>query len=709
MRNRIFSLLAIILCGIFLLGGLLIVDAVDISKKPESVVENNGDKDTIPKVSGTTYYVDAAAELGNDGLSQENALKTLDEVNALKLEPGDQVLFKRDCKWNGGLVIQASGTEKAPISFDAYGEGANLPVLNGNGQVNATISGVDVSYITIQNLEIMNTSDRLNYLRGIFINALNENVVGIKILNNYVHDVESNYIRATMRELYNVGNAYQDYHWQGGIIVRAGGYAVPEEKVILDDILVEGNRVEEVAVDGIVVGSVTKNWEKSTNVIIRNNYVKRAAGDGILLFSAYGGLIEGNTCEKNGWSGNIDFDTGERNFVGIFLIYCTKTTIQYNEVFEQYPCADDGQAFDADDTCVDTLIQYNYSHDNYNGFLLLFNMNNNGHAVVRYNVSQNDGGPFVTFSCKDSNYPMVATAEIYNNTCYTSKQITEMIEIAPNKDMRNAVNKRLVLEVENNIFCNKGTKNLSVLNNDTYYAYMTFSNNCWYGFSERTLPKNEPNQIIGDPMLCYPGSASVGFDTAFGYKLLNDSPCLSVGKEIYNDGGLDFYGNQVADVMNIGAYVGEGVKKPSGVNLALGQSVEMSSLNAIAMLRNATLVKVTDGSGAESVSTQPTDDANAETWYEVELGDDYDVKKVVLKTAEDTSLFPMSFTVEVWDGTAWKEVASKKDIDNPEANSSVELKFKAATGSKVRINVTEMRENSAGKYAAELAEIEVYE
>ena len=705
MKSNILKLSAIILCGVFLLGGLLMVDAVDVSKKKETKVEHSND---IPKVSGKTYYVDAAAELGNDGLSQENALKTLDEVNALQLEPGDQVLFKRDCKWNGALVIQTSGTENAPISFDAYGEGENAPVLDANGRLSATISGVDVSYITIQNLEIMNTGDESVYLRGIFFNALNDNVVGIKILNNYVHDVKSNYHWANGgRGFYNVGSAYQDYHWQGGIIVRAGGYAVPEGKVIVDDILVEGNRVEEVAVDGIVVGSITKSWEKSTNVIIRDNYVKRAAGDGILLFSAYGGLIEGNTCEKNGWAGDIEM--GDHNFVGIFIIYCTKTVIQYNEVFEQYPCVADGQAIDADDTCVDTLVQYNYSHDNYNGFLLLFNLDNNGHAVVRYNVSQNDGGPFVTFSCKDSAYPMVATAEIYNNTCYTSKQITEMIEIAPNVDMRNAENKRLVLEIENNIFCNKGNANLSVLNNDTYYSYMTFSNNCWYGFSKRTLPKNEPGQIEGDPMLCYPGSGTVGFDTAFGYKLLKDSPCLSAGKNIYNDGELDFYGNKVGEAINIGAYIGEGVKKPAGVNLALSQPVTMSATNAIAMLRNATLVKVVDGSDAENVGTKPTDDAKAETWFEVDLGDSYKVKKVVLKTAEDTSLFPKNFVIEVWDGSAWKEVANEKNADIPEANGSVEFKFKATSGSKVRINVTEMRENSEGKFSAELAEIEVYE
>lgn len=706
MRDKWKIGIIIVLAIIFLVGGGLMLGAVEL-QSAKTLGEKDKEGWKIPETSGTTYYVDAAAEEGNDGLTPETALKTLVEVNELELKPGDQVLFKRDCKWNGALVVSASGTEDAPIAFDAYGDGENAPVLNAHGQSPATISGTDVSYIEVRNLEILNEGDRSTYLRGIFFNALNEDVAGIKILNNYVHDVNSCNYAASLRDFYNVGSAYQDYHWQGGIVIRAGGYAVPEGKVIVKDILVEGNHVEEVAVDGIVVGSITKSWNKSTGVVIRDNYVKRAAGDGILLFSSEGGIIEGNTCDKNGWAAT---EPGfKHNFVGIFIIYCDKTLIQYNEVSNQYPCEDDGQAFDADDTCTDTLIQYNYSHDNANGFLLLFNMDNNGHAVVRYNISQNDGGPFLTFSCKDSNYPMVATAELYNNTCYTTKPITEMIEIAPNVDMRNAESKRLVLEIENNIFYNKGTDNLPALNNDTYEAYMTFSNNCWYGFSERKLPQHEKNQMIEDPMLCYAGSATTGLDSAFGYKLLKDSPCLGAGKDIYNNGGLDYYGTTLADNVNIGAYFGEGTKKPEGVNLALGQPTAISEVDAIAMLRDVTLTKVTDGDAGEVAGILPVEDKNAEGWFEVDLEDDYKVKKVILKAGEDASLFPKHFDIEVWDGKEWKKASSEKVDKIPDSNETVEFKFGAVKGNKVRIRMTEMRENSKGKFTAQISEFEVYE
>lgn len=703
MKNPIMKICVIILCGLFSLGGLIAISSVGVNETFTSSGKGTGD---IPKTTGVTYYVDAAAEEGNSGLSPKKALKTLEEVNQLKLEPGDQVLFKRGCKWNGGLLIGYSGTKEEPISYDVYGEGSQAPILDAGGMVTATIRGEDVSFINIRNLEIMNTCDGEMGLRGISITAIKQDVEGIRITNNYVHDVESANVSYVKRGGYNVGHAYQDYHWNGGIVVRAGGYAVRnEEHKILKDILVENNLVERTYVEGIIVGSL-KDWEKSRDIVVRNNEVYDCGGEGVSVFASDGVLIEGNICGGNGRIGEEVYD---HNFVGIMVIYTENAIIQYNEVYNQTPCVDDGQAFDADDSCKNIVIQYNYSHDNSNGFLLLFNYNYNGHSIVRYNISQNDNGPFVTVACKDSNNPMVATSEIYNNTCFTNRPITEMIEIAPNKDMKEAQSKRLVLEIENNIFCSVGVKNLGVLNNETYYDYMEFNNNCWFGFSERTLPANEEGQIVGDPKLTYAGSAEKGFDSVFGYKLLKDSPCLNAGKDIYNNGGLDFYGSEIGATVNIGAYMGEAAKLPKGINIALNQTTDMSSMQAIAMLKKTELSKLVDGNVDSNVSTKLASDSNEEAWYEVELNDEYDLTKVVLKTGEDTSLFPKDFVIEIWNGTEWKQVVEKDDYKIPESNAALEFKFKETTGTKVRIRVTEMHESADGKYAAELSEIEVYQ
>lgn len=78
--------------------------------------------------SPATFYVDALA--GDDravGTSPEQAWKSLIQVNAAKLIPGDQVLFRRGGLWRGQLRPQ-SGTVGKRIRYSAYGEGEK-PVL----------------------------------------------------------------------------------------------------------------------------------------------------------------------------------------------------------------------------------------------------------------------------------------------------------------------------------------------------------------------------------------------------------------------------------------------------------------------------------------------------------------------------------------------------------------------------------------------------
>ena len=73
--------------------------------------------------SGTTYYVDA--NNGNDansGTSPEQAWKSLTKVTATTFQPGDEILLKSGCVWNGEwLWPKGSGTEQAPIRIDKYG------------------------------------------------------------------------------------------------------------------------------------------------------------------------------------------------------------------------------------------------------------------------------------------------------------------------------------------------------------------------------------------------------------------------------------------------------------------------------------------------------------------------------------------------------------------------------------------------------------
>lgn len=82
---------------------------------------------SLTQVSALTYYVDCAAgNDGNAGTPAGQAWKTLAKANSASLNPGDKLLFKRGCTWQGTLQARWNGTAAARITIGAYGSG-NLP------------------------------------------------------------------------------------------------------------------------------------------------------------------------------------------------------------------------------------------------------------------------------------------------------------------------------------------------------------------------------------------------------------------------------------------------------------------------------------------------------------------------------------------------------------------------------------------------------
>jgi hypothetical protein len=80
----------------------------------------------------TTYYVAASGSDTNSGTSGSSPWQTVAKVNASTFLPGDSILFNRGDAWYGtSLVAPSSGSSGSPITFGAYGSGAN-PIIKGS-------------------------------------------------------------------------------------------------------------------------------------------------------------------------------------------------------------------------------------------------------------------------------------------------------------------------------------------------------------------------------------------------------------------------------------------------------------------------------------------------------------------------------------------------------------------------------------------------
>lgn len=69
------------------------------------------------KPTGTIYYVSAEGDDQNDGLSPKTAIRTLNKMNSLDLQPSDGVMFRRGDMWRGRIYT------KAGVTYSAYGRG----------------------------------------------------------------------------------------------------------------------------------------------------------------------------------------------------------------------------------------------------------------------------------------------------------------------------------------------------------------------------------------------------------------------------------------------------------------------------------------------------------------------------------------------------------------------------------------------------------
>jgi len=134
----------------------------------------------------TTYYVAAAGSDSNSGTSSASPWQTITKVNGSTFSAGDSVLFNRGDVWYASsLVVPSSGASGSPITFGAYGSGAN-PIIK--GATNLSTSGFTLAPNTLTTIfqrpslgTSATDSATINYRQSIPVGEISNPAVEISI------------------------------------------------------------------------------------------------------------------------------------------------------------------------------------------------------------------------------------------------------------------------------------------------------------------------------------------------------------------------------------------------------------------------------------------------------------------------------------------------------------------------------------------------
>jgi hypothetical protein len=347
----------------------------------------------IPLVArpNTTYYVSPEGSDKNAGTSQLAPWQTITRVNHVDFRPGDRILFQGGATFPGNLEFdtQDIGLVTAPITVGSYGTGR--ATINAGAGIGIDV--VNASYFTINNLTLVGSGYATNNGDGIrFVsNVLGGSIDGINVDNVDV-----------------AGFGHVGIHFLG--LNNSGDFT----NVNVYSASSHDNGMGGVGVDGqgnggnIYIGHVTAYHNAGTG------YVE--SGYGILVIGCTDVVIERCLAYDNGWLPGNNGATG-----GIEAIGDSLALVQYNESYGNLPGQSDGDGVILDDT-FNSIMQYNYSHDNGGAGLFLFAedaqtcVNN----VVRYNISQNDARTQGTDYSGLFIGQAVSNADIYGNTVFMS-------------------------------------------------------------------------------------------------------------------------------------------------------------------------------------------------------------------------------------------------------------------------------------------------
>jgi len=461
-------------------------------------------------ITAETFYVDS--DTGNDnnpGTSPARAWKSLNKVNSHSFSPGDTILLKSGAEWTGILHLKGSGSEDKPIVVDKY-DGNKLPLIRGDGKEYPYVVYLDnVQYYEVNNLELVDAGmDTADVKSGVYVYNSNSGTNRhIYLKKLFIHDIDG---------FCNHDKGYGDaINWY---------CQADQQKTNYDDLIIEYCRMERIERNGIWGWTdhwMRDKWYPSRNVAIRNNWLKDIGMSGIVIIGCDSAIAENNYVEKPSVGG----DGG----IGIWTWSSDNCTVQFNEITGTYG-THDAQAFDSDWNCRNNIYQYNYSHDNAGGFMLVctpeLTPSNLGcvGTIIRYNLSVNDGAITNTFAI----YGPCIDTRVNNNTIFADSSLHIPLVFHGQWDSW-----ATGTHFYNNIFYTKGSYSFIIGSS----IENIFSHNLWSGeFTER--PEDQ-HGVFQDPLFRGPAFAKPD-----DFVLREGSPAAGSGRIIQDNGSRDYRGNQ---------------------------------------------------------------------------------------------------------------------------------------------------------------------
>lgn len=532
----------------------------------------------VPTASfAATYYISPSGNDANNGTSTATAWQTIAKVNGSTFAAGDSILFEGGQTFTGSLEF----TE------DSWVADANNPVvIRSYGTGRATISSGSLGGIDTENIAGFEVHDL------ILVGAGDTDVSGIELYNSQTGNGKLDYVYITNLDISGYGHS--------GIAIW-GGYGPNwegEDTAGFTNITIEENVIhnnasanESATGSGILVqgyygfnndpeNPTHTNLHITGNVIYDNHgtpSVVNWSGSGIVVGNTDGALIEYNTVYNNGK------DSFHNNGpVGIFAYDANDITIQFNESYgNKTGRFTDGGGFDLDGGTTNSLVQYNYSHDNDGAGFMAYGYADGyvstwSNNTFRYNISYNDG-----LKNTHTYAPLLLSAggpmtdiKVYNNIFIDPRGAGAVARI---------IGTNMSGYVANNIFYTGTRPLVSSVNNPTnlllrgnsYFATSTEAyiwNNVSYSSYDAWQTASNQEKINGvnvgtttDPLFMNPGSLGIagGYnpEALRGYSLNVGSPLINAGLDLFDLFGIDmgeqdFFGNAIpnGDSYDIGFY-----------------------------------------------------------------------------------------------------------------------------------------------------------